>query len=489
MDDRKTDDAVLDVAIIGAGFGGIAMARALAREGGSSFRVFEKAEAIGGTWRDNTYPGAACDVPSHLYSLSDAPNPGWTRLFPAQAEIRDYLDALAAPLLADGSIRTGFRLVRAHWDDGGAAWRLESAAGRQVQARRLVLALGGLHHPAWPDLPGLEAFGGASFHTARWNHDVDLAGKRVAVIGTGASAIQVVPRIVRRCEQLHVVQRTPPWVLPRPDRALAPALRRAFTRWPLLRLALRGAIFAWLEAVAYGLFAPRTAFWARALARRHLRRQVADASLRERLTPRYPIGCKRVLVSSDWYPALQAPNCELVDTAIQRVEPAGLRLADGRLLEADVVIHATGFRPMDVLNEVEIRGRDGRRLAEDWRERPVAHLGIGVHGYPNLHFLLGPNTALGHNSVLYMIESQVRHVLALRRECARRGARAVEPDAAAQAAFIEALDRRFTGTAWAGGCRSWYLDARGRNLALWVGSALAYRRRTRAVRGDEYLFT
>jgi cation diffusion facilitator CzcD-associated flavoprotein CzcO len=489
MNELNRNDAVLDVAIIGAGFGGLAMARALEREGREDFRVFEKADAIGGTWRDNTYPGAACDVPSHLYSLSDAPHAGWTRLFPAQPEIRAYLDALAAPLQARGKIETGFRLARAQWDETSATWIIANAAGRTVHARRLVLALGGLHQPAWPDLPGREDFAGASFHTARWNHDIDLTGQRVAVIGTGASAVQVVPAIVRRCAKLHVVQRTPPWVLPRPDRALPTGLRQAFARMPALRLALRGAIFLWLEAVCHGLIAPRSAFWARALARRHLRRSVPDPAMRARLTPRYPIGCKRVLISSDWYAALQAPNCALVDTAIERIEPNGLRLADGRVIEVDVIVHATGFRPMDVLHDVEIRGRDGRSLAQDWRERPVAHLGIGVHGYPNLHFLLGPNTALGHNSVLYMIESQVRHVLALQRECARRGARAVEPTAAAQGAFIDALDRRFTGTAWAGGCRSWYLDAQGRNIALWVGSALAYRRRTRRVRDDEYEFS
>lgn len=485
---RSVEDSLLEVAIVGAGFGGLAMARALDRAGRRSWRILEKADAAGGTWRDNAYPGAACDVPSHLYSLSDAPNPAWSRLFPAQPEIRRYLDALAAPFIADGRLQFGWRLRRAAWLAGEACWQIESADGQRLRARHLVLAMGGLHQPAWPDIPGREDFAGVSVHSARWPSDLDLAGRRVAVIGTGASAVQVVPALAGRVAQLYVCQRTPSWVLPRPDVALPGWLQAAFRRLPPLRLALRGAVFLWLEAISQGLLHPPSAFWARALARRHLRRQVADPALRQRLAPDFPIGCKRVLISSDYYPALTRPDTELVTTPIAAVEREGLRLADGRRIALDALVYATGFRPLDVLSDVAIEGRDGHRLAEDWRDRPQAHLGIEVHGYPNLHFLLGPNTALGHNSVLYMIESQVRHVLAAMREVERRGARSIEPTAEAQAAFIADLDRRFVGTAWAGGCRSWYLDAQGRNLALWVGSALAYRRRTRRIRAQEYRF-
>ena len=481
--------SIIDVAIIGSGFGGIAMARALQRAGRDDFMIFEKADAIGGTWRDNTYPGAACDVPSHLYSLSDAPNPAWTRLFPAQPEIRAYLERLAAPLFAAGRITTGFRLARAAWNAADAAWRIESDGGAVVQARSLVLALGGLHQPAWPDLAGQDAFRGASFHTARWRHDVALDGKRVALIGSGASAVQVVPAVIDRVAQLHVFQRTPSWLMPRTDAAFPPWLRTVFRRAPLSARLLRGAIFLWLEAIAIGLLRPRFAFWARAMARRHLRRQVGDPALRAALTPHYPMGCKRVLVSSTYYPALMRPNCALVDTPVARIEADGVRLVDGRLVEADVIVYATGFRPLDVLRDVEVTGRDGRALADAWRERPTAHLGIGVHGYPNLFCLLGPNTALGHNSVLAMIESQVRHVIAALQARDARGARTIEPTAAAQARFIADLDRRFAGTAWAGGCRSWYLDAQGRNIALWVGSVLAYRRATRRPIGDDHVFT
>lgn len=478
---------LLDVVVVGAGFGGLAMARALDRAGIGSYRILEKAREVGGTWRENSYPGAACDVPSHLYSLSDAPNPDWSRLFPQQPEIQQYLRKLGAPLIERGPIEYGFRLRRARWDAVAGCWEVESVDGRSVRGRSLVLAMGGLHQPALPDIPGCKRFAGESFHSAQWRHDVDLTGKRVAVVGTGASAVQIVPAIVGSVAALSVFQRTPSWILPRPDVAIPLWFRGLLRRVPVLRLALRGAIFLWLELLSSALLHPRSAFWARWLAKRQLRRQVADPAVRGRLVPDYPIGCKRVLLSSAFYPALLQPHAELVDAGIAGIEPAGLRLIDGRLVEVDVIVYATGFRPMDVLNGVEIEGRDGRSLAEAWRDRPQAHLGIGVHGFPNLFFLLGPNTALGHNSVLYMIESQVRHVLAALAARHKAGAEAIEPRAEAQARFIADLDHRFRGTAWAGGCRSWYLDACGRNIALWIGSARAYRRITRRFRRDDHL--
>lgn len=477
---------MLEFAIVGAGFGGIAMARALERAGISNYRVFEKAGQVGGTWRENHYPGAACDVPSHLYSLSDAPNPAWTRLFPRQPEIQRHLASLGAELVDRGRIQFDWRLASAQWDAADSCWVLSSVHGDRQRARTLVLALGGLHVPAFPDIRGRECFTGTAFHSAQWRDDITLSGRRVAVIGTGASAIQLVPAIAAEVAQLTLLQRTPPWVVPRPDVEFPAWLQRAFRRWPALRLALRGSIFGLLELLSSGLTHPRTAFWAKALAQRQLRRQIADPALRERLTPDYPIGCKRVLVSSDYYPALARANVDVVTTPIAAIEPDGLRLCDGRLLAADVVIYSTGFRPMDVLADVDIVGREGRLLREDWRERPQAHLGIGVHGYPNLHFLLGPNTALGHNSVLYMIESQVLHILALRALCEARGALAAEPTATAQSAWLAKVDAGFSGSAWAGGCRSWYLDAAGHNIALWTGSALAYRRLVRRVDDAEY---
>ncbi|MGQ0802213.1 MAG: flavin-containing monooxygenase [Pseudomarimonas sp.] len=487
-DPATTEITLVDIAIIGAGFGGLAMARALLREGRTDFRVFEKADEVGGTWRDNSYPGAACDVPSHLYSLSDAPNPNWSRLFPQQPEIQVYLQTLAAPIRNAGLLLCGWTLASAEWDGEAGVWQLQSTTGQRVRARVLIAAMGGLHVPAWPDLAGREDFLGQSWHSARWPSGTDLAGKRVGVIGTGASAVQLVPKLAVQAAELHVFQRTPAWVMPRPDVAISRFWQRAFAAFPALRLMLRGGIFLWLELVASALLRPRLAGWARWLARRHLHQQVADPDLRARLTPTYPLGCKRVLVSSDYYPALQRPNVQLCDAAIKQIEPDGVKLNDGRRVALDVLIYASGFRPMAILEGVEITGEDGRRLADEWRERPQAHLGISVTGYPNLFFLLGPNTALGHNSVLTMIESQVRHVLLLLEQMKRRGAMSVSPTPAAQHDFIHGIDQSFVGTAWAGGCHSWYLNQRGQNIALWIGSSLSYRWRTRRLRRGEYFF-
>jgi cation diffusion facilitator CzcD-associated flavoprotein CzcO len=479
---------MLEYAIIGAGFGGIAMARGLHAAGVANFRVFEKAADVGGTWRENHYPGAACDVPSHLYSLADAPNPAWTRLFPQQPEIQAHLRLLGAELAARGQIEFHWQLSSARWDAQDQSWLLENSQGERCRARALVLALGGLHVPAYPGIQGLDSFRGEAFHSARWRHDLALSDKRVAVIGTGASAIQFIPAIAPVVASLSVCQRSPAWLMPRTDVEFSPRLQRAFSRWPWLRKTLRGSIFTFLELLSSALIHRRTAFWARAMARRHLRKQVADPTLRKQLTPEYPFGCKRVLISSDYYPALQLPQVELIDTQVTAVEPEGLLLADGRRLAVDVLIYGTGFKPLDVLSGLSIEGRDGRRLEVDWASRPQAHLGISPHGYPNLHFLLGPNTALGHNSVLYMIESQVRHILALRKSMQEHGARSAEATAAAQQGYLDRVDRAFGDSAWAGGCHSWYLDDAGQNIALWTGSCVAYRWLTRKVRSGDYVF-
>lgn len=470
---------MLEFAIVGAGFGGLAMGLALQRAGVGEFLVLEKADRVGGTWRENQYPGAACDVPSHLYSLAQAPNAGWTRMFPQQPEIQAHLERSAAALVAAGRVCFGWQLVEARWDAQQGAWALLAGDGRQLWARHLVMALGGLHVPAYAAIERRGVYAGVEFHSARWRHDVDLRGRRVVVIGTGASAIQFIPEIAAQGAQLTVLQRSAPWILPRPDFAIAPFWQAVLARVPALRLALRGGIFLLLEVLSHGLLDRRLAGWARWLARRHREAQVADPALRARLTPDYAIGCKRVLISSNYYPALQRPNVQLESTPAAAIEAGGVRLADGRLLEAEVLIHGTGFRPLDVLSGLRILGRAGRELAVDWGPRPQAHLGIGVHGYPNLHFLLGPNTALGHNSVLYMIECQVRHILALHAARQRRGAQAVEPTLPAQQAFMAQVDRGFAASAWADGCHSWYLDSAGHNIALWTRTCLAYRWRTR----------
>jgi cation diffusion facilitator CzcD-associated flavoprotein CzcO len=476
----------VDVLVVGAGFGGLAMAHALDRIGVRDYRIVEKAGSVGGTWRDNTYPGAACDVPSHLYSLSFAPNAHWSRLFPRQAEIRGHVEQVAQPWIDRGKVRFGWTLAALEWRPDARRWHATNTAGERIDARCVVAAMGGLHVPNWPDIPGRESFAGSSCHTARWDHGIDVAGKRIGVIGTGTSAIQVIPELAKVAGRLHVFQRTPVWVLPRPDAAIPRWLQRLFALLPPLRLAVRGAIYLQLEMLSQALLRPKTAFWARWLALRHLRTQVADATLRKALTPDYPIGCKRIALSNDYYPALVQPNVELDTAAIAAIEPGGVRLRDGRLIELDVLVHATGFRPMDVLSNVRVAGADGRRLDALWRDRPTTANGVAVPGFPNLFFLLGPNTALGHNSVLYMIESQARHVAGLLDDARKAGAACIEARPEAEAAFMQSIDAAFPGTAWAGGCKSWYLDDRGHNIALWVGTALAYRLRLNHARRRDY---
>lgn len=479
---------MLEFAIVGAGFSGIAMARALDKGGESDWCVFDKAQEVGGTWRENHYPGAACDVPSHLYSLSNAPNPSWSRLFPRQPEIQAHLRRIAEPLIKSGRVQFGEELSRARWVESEQHWLLEFASGTQRRSRSLILALGGLHVPAAPSIDGLETFAGPAFHSAQWRHDVDLRGKRVAVIGTGASAVQIVPEIAQQATRVNVFQRTPAWIIPRNDFAIRPWLRLAFARWSWLRKSFRGAIFLLLEATSTALTHRRSGFWGRALARWHLRRQVSDPQLRKRLTPNYPIGCKRVLVSSSYYPALQLPQVSLIDQPIAAMTAAGPKLADGRVVPADVLVYGTGFKPLDLLSSLQISGREDRQLAQDWAQRPQAYLGMSPHGYPNLHVLLGPNSALGHNSVLYMVESQVAHIVALHKERRRRAVNSVEATERAQHGYLRRVDAGFAASTWNGGCKSWYLNDEGVNVALWTGTCLSYRRLTRTVQIENYRF-
>lgn len=464
----------MDVAVVGAGFGGLAAAHALSLSG-LRFRIFEKAASVGGTWRDNRYPGVACDVPAHLYSLSHAPNPHWSRLFASGGEILSHMRNDAERF--SDRIAFGHRLICAVWRR--QCWQLTFDNGAQIEARHVIAAMGGLHVPNWPALPGLEAFAGPAFHSARWPADFRAHGLRVGVIGTGASAIQFVPELAKVAAELHVFQRTPPWVIPRPDFGFGSGLQRAFAALPMLRLALRGATFLTLEMLGSGLRYPSLAFWARALGRSALR-SIEDPVKRAQLTPDYPIGCKRVLISSDYYPALNRPNVHLHTAPVRAVAATGVEL-DARVIALDALVFGTGFKPMDVLSEVDIVGPHGR-LAEHWSERPGAYFGVSVPGFPNWHFLLGPNSALGHNSVLTIIEAQVAHALRL---IEHAGGGSIEVEAPALQAFLSENDAALATSAWSG-CQSWYLDERGRNIALWTSSVSRFRRRLRRVGASGY---
>jgi cation diffusion facilitator CzcD-associated flavoprotein CzcO len=467
------------VAVIGAGFGGIGTAIRLRQVGVRDVLVFERSDDVGGTWRDNTYPGCACDVPSHMYSFSFAPNPDWSRTFSSQAEIWDYLRRCVKDFGIAPHLRLGHEVRAASWDSDAGHWMLDTSHGR-FTADVLVSATGPFDLPAVPALPGLDSFAGEVFHSARWNHDLDLTGRRVAVVGTGASAIQFVPAIAPVVDRLHLFQRTPPWILPRRDRAISETERRLFRGFPPAQRLARAAVYWTREASGIGFLRPAYMRLGQAVARRHLRRSIADPALRARLTPDYLMGCKRVLLSSDYYPALCRDNVELVTDPIAEVRPDAVVTRDGRARAVDTIIMGTGFRVTEPPMAHTIRGRDGRTLAEAWRGTMTAYLGTTVAGFPNLFLLLGPNTGLGHNSVVFMAECQIEYVVGALRHLDRTGAVAIEPDPAAQEQFVSTVDRRMAGTVWlTGGCRSWYLDEGGRNSTIWPGYTFSYRRRTR----------
>jgi cation diffusion facilitator CzcD-associated flavoprotein CzcO len=471
------------VAVVGGGFSGIGAAALLKSDGVDDLLVLERAGDLGGTWRDNTYPGCACDVPSHLYSFSFARNPGWSRSYSAQPEIHDYLRDTARRhgLLPHVRLRT--EVTGAAWDAGRRHWRIDTQHG-PLTADVLVSAAGPLCEPAVPALPGLSTFAGTVFHSARWRHDHDLTGRRVAVIGTGASAAQFVPYVAARAAHLDVYQRTPPWVMPRGDRDLRH--QRLHRTVPGVSQLARGWVRLRRDAAFVVFRHPRLARLAERIARRHLARQVPDPALRARLTPDYALGCKRVVVSDDYLPALSRPDVTVVTDGIGEVRPDAVVAVDGTVRPVDTIVFGTGFRVSDPPFAERIRGVDGRSLAGVWQGSPQAHLGTTVAGFPNLFLLLGPNTGLGHTSVLLMLEAQLRHVRSALAYLRRTGAAALAPTPAAQRAWVAEVDRKTRGTVWAAGCMSWYLDGTGRNSALWPRGTWAFRRRVAPFRPADY---
>jgi cation diffusion facilitator CzcD-associated flavoprotein CzcO len=483
---RGTAAADFEVAIVGAGFGGLGTAIRLRQRGTHDFVVFERASEVGGTWRDNTYPGCACDVQSHLYSFSFAPNPDWTHSFSRQPEIWDYLRRCARDFGVLPHIRFRHEVIDAAWDDGARRWRIETSRGRYT-AGALVLASGALSEPSVPRLPGLDSFRGKVFHSARWDHEYDLAGRRVAVVGTGASAVQFVPEIQPRVARLDVYQRTPPWILPRRDRALGAAERDFYRRHPAAQRAVRAAIYLFRELFLLGFRHLWLARRIESVARRHLARSVPDPALRARLTPDYRIGCKRILISNDYLPAITRPNVEVITDGIAEVREHSIVDSSGVERPAEAIIFGTGFQPTAPPLARRIRGRGGRTLDEVWAGSPYAHAGTTVAGFPNLFILMGPNTGLGHNSVVYMIEAQIEHTLAALDLMRLRGAASIEPRPEAQSAYVSEVRKRMEGTVWvAGGCASWYLDSTGRNSTLWPDFSWRFRRRVARLNPDEY---
>ncbi|HXM56026.1 MAG TPA: NAD(P)/FAD-dependent oxidoreductase [Candidatus Dormibacteraeota bacterium] len=468
---------VHDVAIVGAGFGGLGMAIRL-RRSGRSFVVLEKADRVGGTWRENTYPGAGCDVPSHLYSFSFHPG-SWPRRYSGQADILRYLEDLVTAYGLAPHLRLGAEVTAAAFDAAAGVWRVTLAGGEVVAARAVVSSVGQLNRPAVPDIPGHDRFHGRSWHTAHWQHDCSLDGRRVAVIGTGASAIQLVPELAPRVARLHVFQRSAPYVVAKPDRAYGPVARALYGHAPLLRRADRLRVFLTGELLGAALVAsPRLRRMLEGQWRSFMESQVPDPALRTRCTPDYEMGCKRILFSNDWYPALQRPNVELVTDAIDDITEDAINTADGAHRQVDAILYATGFRATDFLQPMRVTGLGGRDLHETWRNGAEAYWGVVVSGFPNFFMLYGPNTNLGSNSIIYMLEAQIGYVDRALSAMRRGRLRWLDVRAEAQGEFNRWVEARSGRTVWETGCHSWYTTG-GRNTNNWPTFPFRYRRQLR----------
>ncbi|MEW2414189.1 NAD(P)/FAD-dependent oxidoreductase [Streptomyces sp. NPDC046866] len=481
------------VAVIGSGFGGLGAAVRLRREGITDFVVLERADSVGGTWRDNSYPGCACDVPSHLYSFSFAPNPDWPRTFSGQPHIRAYLEHVADTFGLRPHIRLNHEVRTARWDAERLHWEIETTGGT-LTADVVVSATGPLSDPKMPEVPGLAEFPGKVFHSARWDHDYDLRGKRVAVIGTGASAIQIVPAIAPDVERLTLFQRTPPWVMPRTDRAISSVERWLHRQLPFTRAARRGLLWGIRELqVSAFTKRPNQLGLIESLAKANMARSIKDPELLARLTPSYRIGCKRILLSSEYYPALARPNVDLVASGLKEVRGATLVAADGTEAEADAIVFGTGFHVTDMPIADRVVGAEGRTLADHWKDGMQALRGATAAGFPNWMTIIGPNTGLGNSSMILMIESQLNYMADYLRQLALlegsgpggRVALAARPSAVNR--WNRHVQARMQRTVWnTGGCTSWYLDAQGRNTTVWPGTTGEFRKLTRSVDLGEY---
>ncbi|MCU0803882.1 MAG: NAD(P)/FAD-dependent oxidoreductase [Burkholderiales bacterium] len=477
----------LDVAVIGAGFGGLGMAIHL-RRAGLRYIVLEHAQSLGGTWRDNRYPGAACDVPSNLYCYSFEPNPDWSRVYPDQAEIEAYMNRCADKYGVRDAMRFGTRVIGLRYEPQAALWRISLEDDTEMTARFVVSATGGLSRPKLPEIEGLGTFRGALFHSARWNHDFSLAGKTVAVIGTGASAIQIVPAIAPKVGRLLVFQRTPAWIVPRDDRPRTEAERARYRKHPWTQRLSRLATYVRFESRAVGFTkAPGLLRFAEKHVRRYIAHEVPDRTLRLKFTPTYALGCKRVLMSNDFYRTFRRENVALMCEPIVRATPAGLVTADGVEHAADAIVAATGFHAAEAGSPFPVLGVGGRELNEGWREGAQAYLGTTVAGFPNFFMITGPNTGLGHNSMIYIIESQIAYIMNAIATLTARKLAAVDVRPDIQATYNAEIQARLAHTVWnTGGCRSWYLTRDGRNTTLWPGFTFEYRRRTKRFHLGDY---
>lgn len=477
-----------DVLIVGTGFSGLALACALREAGRERFLLLDKADQLGGTWRDNRYPGAECDVPSALYSFSFAHNAAWHYKWAEQPQILRYLRHVAEAYGLPAHMRFGAEVRALRWDDTARRWRVECGDGRSFDARVVVSAVGQLHHPALPDLPGAGEFRGLAFHSARWPDGVDLSGKRVVVIGNAASAVQFVPQIAPRAARVTVFQRSANWVLPKRDRVYLPIERWLWDKLPWLHHLYRLRVWLFGELFLYAIMRGNRLLsrWATNENRRYLERSIADPALRRQLTPDYPVGAKRVLFSDDYYAALARPNVELVTSGVERLTAGGVLCRDGREIAADAIVYGTGFRTNPFLDGIDVVGSGGRRLRDAWAQGAQAYLGMTTAGFPNLFLMYGPNTNLGHNSIVIMSEAQARYIVRCLDELDRRGAATIAVRPEVEARYNVEMQTRLRDMVWSRVGASWYQD-RGRITNNWPGSTFEYLRRLRRPDFNAYL--
>ena len=483
-----TSTSVVDVVIVGSGFGGLGMAIKLKESGNDNFVILEKDNEVGGTWRDNSYPGCACDVQSHMYSFSFAGKPDWSKRYAPWNEIQRYILDTTEQYDLRRHIRFGQEVTGAHFDDRTGQWTLDTASGDQFITRHWVLASGPLHVPSYPKIKGLERFKGKVFHSARWDHDYDLTGKRVVSIGTGGSAVQYVPEIAPQVDQLYVFQRSPAWVIPRDERRYGTLRKQLFKRFPALRKLHRARLYWSNESRVWPIFNPALARTLQKLAEAFIRFQVKDPDTARRLTPDYTLGCKRILISNKYYPTFNRDNVELVTDGIAEIREHSIVTRDGVERPADCIILGTGFivDPRIYMKDFSLTGLPGHNLSEDWKDGAEAYYGTTVSGYPNMYQLVGPNTALGHNSIIFMIECQVQHILNCMEKLKQEGGDYIDVRPEIQHRFNERVQRKLKGTVWDSGCQSWYQQADGKNFTIWPASTWRFWLETRKLDPDAY---
>ncbi|MEO0545989.1 MAG: NAD(P)/FAD-dependent oxidoreductase [Pseudomonadota bacterium] len=477
-----------DLLIVGAGFSGIAVALEAMRQGMTNIIILEKADDIGGTWRENTYPGVACDVPSHLYCLANHPNPNWSDFYASGHEIQNYLKVVAQSEGIYAITRFGREVTDARWMDAERAWTVKTDTGEVYRSNALIAAPGPLHVPKRPDIPGLDAFAGKVMHSAQWDHSFDLTDTDVAVIGTGASAIQFVPNIAPLARHLTVFQRTAPWVVPRLFGKTSRLSRWLFKKAPVAQSALRAAVMSYQELL-HRIFRGQKTIgrWAQNVSLWHMRHWIKDAALREKLTPSFRIGCKRILFSREWYPALARDNVKVQTDAIVRITKGGVKTADGTTTRADVILLGTGFQVTEAPLNLPFRGVDGLRLSEAWSDVMTAYLGSSIPGFPNFFLMLGPNSGLGHNSVVLIAEAQAEHAIRMILDSRKQGLDAITPKASVHKVFQKTLQSRLAKTIWqTGGCASWYQDTNGQNTTIWPGTVKEFQTTARAASLDDF---